>query len=442
MSPKATRARGQEESSSSHQQPTPAPRETEETIEVRPEESDHEEEVEEAPTADTGKERELTTDQRLDLVAEEVVRFQKENAKLAQQLKKASAAPRTTPHPRTPAPFFEIPAPYPRTPAPPLFGREREGTVPPPAYHGMPDIKGYKPIAPKPYDGSTDVEGFLVEARLHLKWYKSSLTEDYQKVMAISQLLAGKVLDWFEPILSDYLTHSPDNYLDATNYVFGDYRHFEERMRALYGDTDKQQYAVKKMHDLRQTTSAAEYVTEFNRLAAISKLPEEALFFPFYDGLKEQVKDEMFRVPKEEPFEEYVDKAIISDRRTFDRYLEKKGTGRRSGNKRSSSNKKPKDRSQKEASTALAESKKDKSKVECFNCGKKGHFKSECHSPAKKGNPQKSSQRDRIPQPKKKVRAAERNTDSEDEDKKEISVTSANQEFTIATTSRDEQAPE
>ncbi|RYP15237.1 hypothetical protein DL767_010349 [Monosporascus sp. MG133] len=214
-------------------------REAEETIEVRPEESDREEEVEEVPAAGTGKERELTTDQRLDLVAEEVVRLQKENAKLAQQLKRVSAALRVTPHPRTPITFFETPAPYPRTPAPPLFGREREGTVPPPAYHGMPDIKGYKPIAPKPYDGTTDVEGFLVEARLHLKWYESSLTEDYQKVMAISQLLAGKVLDWFEPILSNYLTYFPDDCLDATNYVFSDYRHFEERMRALYEDTDK-----------------------------------------------------------------------------------------------------------------------------------------------------------------------------------------------------------
>ncbi|RYP26911.1 hypothetical protein DL767_007878 [Monosporascus sp. MG133] len=252
MLPKITRARGQEESSSFQQQPTPALKETEEIIEVLPEESDQEEEeVEEVPTTESGKgkERELTTDERLDLVAEK--------------------------------------------------------------------------------------------------------------------------------------------------------------------------HAVKKMHDLKQTTSAAEYTTEFNRLAAISKLPQSALFFPFYDGLKEQVKDEMFRVPKTGPFKEYTDKAIISDRRTFDRYLKRRGTGRRNGDKRSSSNKKTKDRSQKEASVALAESKKDKSKVECFNCGKKGHFKSECHFPAKKGNPQKNHQRDRIPQPKKKVRAAERDIDSEDEDEKE-----------------------
>ncbi|RYP18084.1 hypothetical protein DL767_009899 [Monosporascus sp. MG133] len=408
MAPATTRAKGQGESSS-QQQPTPAPKEF---IKVLPEEFDYEEEeVEEELGAEVekGKERELTTDERLDLMAKKVMTLKKENARLKRQLKK------------TPAPSFGT-TPRPRTPAPPLFGRDQEGTVPPPAYHGMPDIKGYKPIAPKPYDGSTNVEGFLVKARLYLKWYESFLTEKYQKMMAIFQLLAGKMLDWFEPILRDYLTNHPDDCLDTTNYVFSSYDNFKERMQALYGDMDKQQHAVKQMYRFKQTILAAEYTTEFNRLAAISKLPQDALFFPYYDGLKEQVKDEIFRVPKTGPFEDYTDKAIITDRRTFDRYLEKKGTGRRNGNKRSSSNKKIKDRSQKEASVALVESKKDKSKVECFNCGKKGHFRSECHSPPKKGNPQKNPQKGRNPQPKKKVRAAERNIDSEDEDEKEVEI--------------------
>ncbi|RYO91745.1 hypothetical protein DL763_004895 [Monosporascus cannonballus] len=131
----------------------------------------------------------------------------------------------------------------------------REGIIPPPSYHGMPDVKGYKPTPPKPYDGSTDVERFLVQ----------------------------------------------------------------------------------QLHLLRQTKSASEYTTKFNRLAAISNLPESALFYPYYDGLKPQVKDEIYIEPKMGSFAKYTDKVIIADRRTFNRYLKKKGTGKRSDNKGSSS---------------------------------------------------------------------------------------------------------
>ena len=70
----------------------------------------------------------------------------------------------------------------------PLFGfnQTRKGTVLPPAYYGMLNIKGYKLILFKPYDGTTDVKGFLIQARIHLKFYKIFLSEKYQKVMAIS----------------------------------------------------------------------------------------------------------------------------------------------------------------------------------------------------------------------------------------------------------------
>ncbi|RYO87808.1 hypothetical protein DL763_006226 [Monosporascus cannonballus] len=316
MAPPTTRSQGGPSSSQPQQQPTPTPKDT---IEVQGKESKREEveeEVEEKTEKEYGtkfqkrkeKEKEPTVDEKLYILMTEVRALKKKNAEFAQQ-QRASTLP--------------------------LFGANqiREGTIPPPSYHGMPDVKGYKPTPPKPYDGSTDVEGFLVQARLHLKFYESSLTEDYQKVMAIFQLLTGRVLLWFEPIMRDYLQNYPDESSDMTNYIFSKYGHFKERMRALFGDPDKEQHAVKQLHLLRQTKSASEYTTEFNRLAAISNLPESALFYPYYDGLKPQVKDEMYMEPKMGSFAEYTDKAIIADRRTFDRYLEKKGTGKRSDDK-------------------------------------------------------------------------------------------------------------
>ncbi|RYO82879.1 hypothetical protein DL762_006400 [Monosporascus cannonballus] len=67
--------------------------------------------------------------------------------------------------------------------------------------------------------------------------------------------------------------------------------------------------------------------------------------------------------PKTGSFAKYTDKVIIADRRTFDRYLEKKRTDRRGNDKSSSSRaKKDKGKPQKEASSASKEPKKDKSK--------------------------------------------------------------------------------
>ncbi|RYO83607.1 hypothetical protein DL762_006056 [Monosporascus cannonballus] len=367
-------------------------------IEVQGEESEEEaakEGAEEKYGAEVlkGKEKELTTEKRLDFLAQKVQNLEQENARLTKK-KKTTFPQFGSPKGRSQGSGFRPPSfgaeqtPE-ETSTLPLFGanQTREGTIPPPSYHGMPNVKGYKPNSPKPYDGSEDPEGFLVQARLHLKFYESSLTENYQKVIAILQLFVGRVLLWFEPIMKDYLKNYPGNSLNITNYIFSKYNHFEERMRALFGNPDKKQDAIKQLHLLHQTKSAAEYTTEFNRFAAISNLSEDALFYPYYDGLKTLVKDEMYKVPKIGSFPEYTDKAIIADRRIFDRYLEKKRTNKRNDDKGSSSrNKKNKGKPQKETSTASKEPKKNKSKMECFNCGKKGHFKSKCRSPAKRNS--------------------------------------------------------
>ncbi|RYP06348.1 hypothetical protein DL765_009527 [Monosporascus sp. GIB2] len=173
-----TRSQG-EPSSQPQQQPSPAKK----TIKVQGSEvSEAKEEVEKEYPSEGAKgkgkgkgylsegrtyteKEEPTVDEKLFILITELRALKKENAKLARQQQEQR-----------------------RSSTLPLFGADqsRKGTIPPPSYHGMPEVKGYKPTPPKPYDGSTDVEGFLVQARLHLKFYENSLTEDYQKVMAIS----------------------------------------------------------------------------------------------------------------------------------------------------------------------------------------------------------------------------------------------------------------
>lgn len=283
-------------------------------------------------------------------------------------------------------------------PSPPEDPEDPESTMA--SSSSMPDVKGFKPAPPKPYDGSEDVSGFLVQARVHLTWYKGTLKNEPQKVLAISQYLAGRVLQWFEPFLKDYMDNYPGTSKETTNYIFEKYSQFEEKLRARFGDADKAQQAEKQLHRLRQTKSAAEYAVEFQRLAAQSGLLDAALFTPFYNGLKTQVKDDLYKVSRPEKFDEYVNTAILIDRRSFERFLEKKGSSKPKEGKGSRAQK---SEGQKEVNATSKTQTKDKSKIECYNCGKKGHYKSECRSPRKKRDSRKGG----IPQPQKKVRLTE-----------------------------------
>lgn len=50
---------------------------------------------------------------------------------------------------------------------------------------------------------------------------------------------------------------------------WGDYDAFEDKLRRMFGNPDKEQEARKQMYRFKQTKTTAEYVTELKRLAAI-----------------------------------------------------------------------------------------------------------------------------------------------------------------------------
>lgn len=97
-------------------------------------------------------------------------------------------------------------------------------------------------------------------------------------------------------------------------------------MRGLFGDKKKAEHAERLLHRLKQTKDTAAYAVEFKRLAAISRLPEAALFTPFYNGLKTHVQDEIYQNDRPSTFGEYVEDAITADKRSFERFMDRKRT--------------------------------------------------------------------------------------------------------------------
>jgi hypothetical protein len=86
-----------------------------------------------------------------------------------------------------------------------------------------------------------------------------------------------------------------------------------------------------KLTNLRQQGSAAVFAAEFRRLSFALDWDDKALAFLFYKGLKENVKDELSRIPRIDALDELVEMAITVDNRAHVRGRERDSKDRTSG---------------------------------------------------------------------------------------------------------------
>ena len=73
----------------------------------------------------------------------------------------------------------------------------------------------------------------------------------------------------------------------------GSLKNFKTAMRKMFGILDKEKDMEQKLQVLRQTGSASEFTAKFQQLAVRTQWGDSALTVLFYQGLKEQVKDDI-----------------------------------------------------------------------------------------------------------------------------------------------------
>lgn len=171
----------------------------------------------------------------------------------------------------------------------------------------------------------------------HLKHYISGnptlFPDDTTKVTFAVSYLRGPAFKWYEPHLHreiDPIRHNFDLFVN-------------ELIKNL-GDPDRLRNLTKELQNLRQTGSAADYMSKFYQVSAFLEWNDQALRGQYYTGLKADVKDALAYV-NEDPasLKDLSDLAIRLDNRIHDRKMDKLGgnTNRSSFERASGGNQAP-----------------------------------------------------------------------------------------------------
>jgi hypothetical protein len=267
------------------------------------------------------------------------------------------------------------------------------------------DSSGIKINAPQEFFGARNrFEMFRMQCMLAIEMGGSKLASDRKQVLYVVSYLRGAAYDWIHPHFKDFLQNSPDQQKASTKAILKDYGTLFDAMEETFDYGDDTREAERDIRQLRQRTSAAAYKAEFQILAAKIDWNDEALASQFYRGLKERVREEItLRNERPDTLKGMFDLAVTIDTRIFELQLEKKGSYAQEGSNRKakrnvpdwsdnyyglqkmqidatkgkpgSNNKGPRKgppRPQPNKGT------NDKSNVECYGCGKKGHYKRDC----------------------------------------------------------------
>jgi hypothetical protein len=283
---------------------------------------------------------------------------------------------------------------------------------------------GTKVNPPMEFTGRRDqIKSFRLQCKLYWEMNPERFNNNARaKLLFAMSYLRGKALEWIQPHMENYIdSTSTDQVTETTRAVLGSVDLFFAAIKETFDVGNDTLEADRDLRALRQRTSAAAYRAEFSILAAKVGWNDDALASQFYRGLKDQVRTEItMHHVRPSTLKDMADLAIQIDSRIFEVQMEKKGSyfqgkpntkvqrdvpawkdnyyglqkmqidatqGKPGSNHNNGSKNKSNKRPQPKTKGTT-----DKSSVECYGCGKKGHYKSECNARKQRHDLQGSGQ--------------------------------------------------
>ena len=165
------------------------------------------------------------------------------------------------------------------------------------------------------------IRGYLMSVKLAHSLDPKKYDTEVNKVLIAAAYLRGDAQAWFEPYFTHHLEKDEDD--KEAKRIFSDFGYFEAKLKQVFGNLDEERSAARLIRQMRQKGSTAHYAARFQQLAGRLDWDDAAYASAYYEGLSEEVKDQMGPNPPEK-FKALMDLSIKTGGWLFERRMEKK----------------------------------------------------------------------------------------------------------------------
>jgi len=179
-----------------------------------------------------------------------------------------------------------------------------------------------KPRSPDTFDGSNPgkLDAFIFQCSMYIVLCGQDFPDEASKVAFMLSYLKGSALDWFQTAA----THGSSGLGLMSTAWLSSTPVFIDELCHLFGPRDPVNEATIRIENLRYKDAgkAVKYTLDFNRDALRTGWNDKALYWQFYKGLLDRLKDKLTRIGKAETLIPLQHQVQVLDQRYWERQAE------------------------------------------------------------------------------------------------------------------------